>query len=115
MRHKVKAWIAQFKKHQAKRKTRASDKRTFTKRAVKWLLLLGCINGTLPYILAFFDKEPVTEIGIAWITEIVAVIAGYLLKSYFETKQARKQDLDDFKVVNSLEDECEGDSENEDE
>jgi hypothetical protein len=33
--------------------------------------------------------------GIAWVTEIVAVILGYLCKSYFETKAQRKQDLED--------------------
>lgn len=71
---------------------------TFTKCAVKWLLILGAVNGTLPFILAFLGREPVAEMGIAWITEIVAVILGYLCKSYFETKAERKQDLEDFEA-----------------
>ena len=88
-------------------KRKAADKRTFTKSAVKWLLILGCINGTLPFVLSAFDKEPVAEMGIAWITEIVAVVTGYLCKSYFETKQERKQALENFKE--GLVDVCEDD------
>lgn len=72
-----------------------TDKRTYTKRAVKVLLVIGVVNGSLPYVLSFFGKEPVQEMGIAWVTEIVAVILGYLCKSYFETKAQRKQDLED--------------------
>jgi uncharacterized membrane protein len=74
------------------------NRRTFTKRAVKALLFIGVINATIPYVLAAFGKTPTETLGIAWITEIVAVITGYLCKSYFETKQERKQDLEDYKV-----------------
>lgn len=73
------------------------NRRTYTKKAVKWLLILGCINGTMPFALSAFGREPVSDMGIAWVTEIVAVILGYLCKAYFETKQGRKQDLEDFK------------------
>lgn len=69
---------------------------TYTKKAVKWMLIVGAINATIPFILAAFDKNPVSELGIAWITEIVAVILGYLLKSFKENKQKaiqRHQDL----------------------
>ena len=96
MREKVKSFLNKSKGKQTKRR-RAISKVTFTKRAVKWLLILGCINGTLPFVLSFFGREPVAEMGVAWITEIVAVILGYLCKSYFETKQERKQELEDFK------------------
>lgn len=50
----------------------------------------------VPYLLALMDKEPVSELGVAWVTEIVAVILGYLCKAYFETKQQKKQELADF-------------------
>ena len=73
------------------------DKRTYTKKAVKVLLVIGVINGSLPYVLSLLGKEPVQEMGIAWVTEIVAVILGYLCKAYFETKAQRKQDLEDAK------------------
>lgn len=74
------------------------NRRTYTKRAVKALLIIGVVNGTMPFILSFFGKEPTAELGIAWITEIVAVILGYMAKAYFETKQERKQDLEDYKT-----------------
>ena len=65
-------------------------KKTFTKRAVKWLLILGIINGTFPFALSACGKEPCTDMGIAWVTEIVAVILGYMCKAFFETKESEK-------------------------
>ena len=75
------------------------NRRTYTKRAVKALLIIGVINGTMPFVLSAFGKEPTAELGIAWITEIVAVILGYLCKSYFETKQERRQDFEELKYM----------------
>lgn len=69
---------------------------TFTKRAVKALLIIGVINAEIPYILSAIGKEPAEAVGIAWITEIVAVITGYMCKAYFETKQEKKQELEDY-------------------
>lgn len=74
------------------------NRRTYTKRAVKALLIIGVISAEVPFVLSFLGKEPTAELGIAWITEIVAVILGYLCKAYFETKQERKQDLEDHKA-----------------
>lgn len=77
------------------RKRRYFTKRfTFTKIAVKWLLILGAVNGTMPFFLSATGHEPVPELGIAWITEIVAVILGYLCKSYFETKAEKNHNLE---------------------
>lgn len=78
--------------------------KTFTKTAVKCLLVLGAVNGTMPFVLSFCGKEPVDAMGIAWITEIVAVILGYLCKSYFETKQEAKQALEDWQAGKDDED-----------
>lgn len=61
---------------------------TYTKKAVKWLLVIGVVNGSMPYILSAFGKEPCVEMGIAWITEVVAVILGYMTKSFKETKES---------------------------
>ena len=72
------------------------EKTTFTKIAVTCLLIIGVINSEIPYFLSFLDKETAEAIAIAWITEIIAVISGYMCKSYFETKQERKQDLEDY-------------------
>ena len=71
---------------------------TFSKKAVVGLLIIGAINGTLPFLLSYLDKDPVTQIGVAWITEIVAVILGYLLKSYKENKQKGIQNHSDFEA-----------------
>lgn len=72
------------------------EKKTYTKIVVTCLLIIGVINSELPYVLSYLDKDTAEAIAIAWITEIVAVILGYMCKSYFETKQERKQDLEDF-------------------
>ena len=72
-----------------------TDKRTFTKVAVRILLIIGVINATIPYILAAFDKEPSVALGVAWITEVIAVILGYMCKAYFGKKQQKKQKLAD--------------------
>lgn len=70
--------------------------KTYTKKVVKWMLIIGAANATIPFILAAFDKNPVSELGIAWITEIVAVIIGYLLKSFKENKQRARQRHEDL-------------------
>ena len=74
------------------------NEKTYTKRTVKVLLVIGVINAEIPFVLAAFGKDTVETLGVAWITEIVAVILGYMCKAYFETKQQRKQDLEDFKA-----------------
>lgn len=71
-------------------------KKTFTKGAVKALLIIGVIDANIPFVLALLEKDPCREIGLAFITEIVAVILGYMCKSYFETKQEKKQELADY-------------------
>ena len=85
-----------------------NDKPTFTKIAVACLLIIGVISAEIPFCLSFLDKETAEAIAIAWITEIVAVITGYMCKSYFETKQQRKQDLEDYLAEKESEDELDG-------
>lgn len=81
------------------RRRKKREGETYTKRKVTFLLYVGVIGAFLPYLLSAFGKDPVEAIGLAWITEIVAVILGYLTKSYKETKQERKQNLDDYKAT----------------
>ena len=69
---------------------------TYTKKAVKWMLIVGTINGTMPFVLSFLGKDPVSEMGVAWVTEVVAVIIGYLVKSFKENKQKAIQAHEDF-------------------
>ena len=58
-----------------------------------------CIECGIPYLLAYLGREPCAELAIAWITEIVAVILGYLCKAYFETKQAEQVRLQEKKMT----------------
>ena len=74
-------------------RTKRRDRRTYTKKAVKALLVVGVVNAEIPYILAYLGREPCAELAIAWITEIVAVILGYLCKAYFETKEQERNKL----------------------
>lgn len=80
------------------RNKRRTNKKTYTKKVVQAVLTIGVIGGITPFVLSAFEKDPVAELGIAWITEIVAVCIGYFCKAYFETKQERKQELEEFKA-----------------
>ena len=80
------------------RKRKQKDEMTFTKRKVSFLLFVGVLGAFIPYLLSAFGRDPVQAIGMAWITEIVAVILGYYLKSYNETKEEKRQKLAEFKA-----------------
>ena len=82
---------------------KTEKKWTMTKKLVVVLLIIGVAGGYMPFILAAFDKEPSTDMGIAWVTEVVAVVLGYLCKAYFETKQEAKQALDEYKAKKNAE------------
>lgn len=43
------------------------------------VIIHGMINVDLSYLLAFLDKEPIVEVSVAIITEIVAPILVYLV------------------------------------
>ena len=58
---------------------------TWTKAITRILLIIGVIGGLMPYILSIFDKQPVESMGIAWVTEIVAVCLGYFVRGYKDT------------------------------
>ena len=78
------------------KKKKRTDIRTYTKVLVKWILIVAVINGSLPFILSFLGRDPVTELGVVWVSSIVFTVISYCLKSYFETKQQKKQELEDF-------------------
>ena len=71
--------------------------KTFTKKAVTFALIVGAVGGLLPFVLSYFEREPVESLGIAWVTEVFAVVIVYCCKSYFETKQEHKQMLENYK------------------
>lgn len=73
-------------KRQQQKPQRKRFGETRTQKVVLYLLIVGIINGTAPYILSAFGRDPVTEIGVAWITSIVAVALAYFIRGYKDTK-----------------------------
>lgn len=62
--------------------------KTFSKGAVKFLLVIAIFDLQLSYLLAFLGREEIAEtLSITVVTEIIAVMLGYFLKSYKETKE----------------------------
>lgn len=59
---------------------------TYTKKIVSEVLVVSIISANLPYILAYLDKEPVAELGIAWVTAVVAVCLGYFIRGFKDSK-----------------------------
>ena len=69
-----------------------------TKVLVPALLIAGTVGGFMPYVLAWRGMETAESMGIAWVTEVVATILGYLCKSYFESKQEGIQSVEEHKA-----------------
>ena len=67
-----------------------------TKKLVKAVVIVSMINGTIPYILSLLGRDPVAELGICWVGSILATVVTYCTKAYFETKQEKKQELENF-------------------
>lgn len=63
---------------------------TWTKNITRILLIIGVIGGMAPFILSLCDKDPCSEMGIAWVTEIVAVALGYFVRGFKDTKEQEK-------------------------
>lgn len=60
--------------------------KTFTKKAVFWILLISLLDLQLSYVLAFIGKEQIAEtLSSAIASTIVGVMIGYFLKALFET------------------------------
>lgn len=57
------------------------------------IIVTALIDLQLSYILAFMGKEIAETLSVAIVTEIVAVVLGYFLKSFNETKEAEKNKL----------------------
>lgn len=79
---------------------------TRTQKITKYLLIIGVMGGMTPFILSAFDKEPCSEMGIAWITEIVAVCLGYFVRGFKDTKESEKVRLIEEKLEKTKTDEA---------
>ena len=67
---------------------------TFTKLWVTILLFVGIIDLQLSYLLAFLGKTEIAEsLSIAVVTEILGVSVAYIIRAHFDTRQERKQEL----------------------
>lgn len=77
---------------------RRKNKTTYTKKWVTIILSSGLAGGMMPYILALFGLEGYEELGERWVECILGASLGYFLKSFFETRQERKQRLEDWQA-----------------
>ncbi|MFV0314062.1 MAG: hypothetical protein ACK5I7_03050 [Anaerotignum sp.] len=67
------------------------EKATFTKQAVKCILVVALFDLQLSYVLAFLGREQIAEtLSITVVTEIIAVMLGYYLKSFHETREEER-------------------------
>lgn len=68
---------------------------TFTKTAVKWILVLSLLDLQLSYILAFLGREEIAEdLSSTVATAIIGVMLGYFMKSFFETREEKKLEFE---------------------
>lgn len=88
--------------------------RTFTKKLVMVMLVVGVINSEIPYLLALAGRDPVVDIGRLWITQIIAVIVGYYIKSYFGKKEEENVRLKETYLYNNGDDESSSSDDDED-
>lgn len=63
-------------------------------------LFVALIDLQLSYILAFMGKEIAETLSVAIVTEIVAVILGYFIKSFNETREEKRMKLENAKFKN---------------
>lgn len=75
---------------------------TWTKRITQCLLVIGVLNGTIPFLLSFLGKSPCVEMGIAWVTEVVAVSLGYFVRGFKDTKEEEKVRLEEKRMESEV-------------
>lgn len=73
--------------------------KTFTKKAMKWIIAVALIDMQFPFILAFLDKTQIAEtLGGLIVTEIIGVFLVYCTKSFFETRESERVRLQEEKL-----------------
>lgn len=77
------------------KKNKRFNKSTYTKKWIARILVVAMIDIQFSYILAFLGREAIAETlsGII-VTEIIGVTLGYLVKSFFETREEKKHELE---------------------
>lgn len=75
--------------------------KTYTKRITRNLLIIGVINGTLPYVLSLCNKDPVSDLGIVWVQGVVVVTLGYFVRGFKDTKSIAESSYIDESVIST--------------
>ena len=79
-----------------KKRLMTSNKKQYTKRAMSWILGIALIDMQLPYILALIGRENTLEdLTKTIVMEIVGVFLVYCVKSFFETREEKKNEVRD--------------------
>lgn len=73
-----------------KRKTQKQKALEFSKRVVLWAVCFTTICVCASYTLSMFDHDPAVDVTVAVIANCLAVISGYLLKSFGEHNSLNK-------------------------
>lgn len=78
--------------------------RQYTKKWVDIILTVSLIDVQFCFVLAFLGKDQIAEtLGIAIITEIVAIGLGYMLKAFFETSAQKKNEIEMERIKRTYE------------
>lgn len=93
-----------FKKNKQKKKKKKVDLfETYTKTMVTIIMIIALIDLQITYVLAYFDKIQIAEtLSTAIVTEIIGVIAVYMLKAFFETFAEKRNEIKLGKIVNEI-------------
>ena len=68
--------------------------KTFTKRFVTIIIAIALIDLQFPFILAMLGREQIAEdLGKIIVTEIIGVFLVYCCKSFFETREEKRNEL----------------------
>ena len=68
--------------------------KTFTKKFVTIIMAIALIDIQFPFVLAFLGREQIAEsMGQIIVTEIIGVFFVYCVKSFFETKEEKKNEM----------------------
>ena len=69
---------------------------TFTKKWMNIIMTITLIDLQFPFILAYLGKEDIAEtLGGLLVTEVIGVFLVYCTKSFFETREEKKNEQDD--------------------
>lgn len=57
-----------------------------TKKVTASMLIFGSFCGCIPFILSYLQRDPVIELGVTWVTAVVAVCLGYFVRGFKDSK-----------------------------